>query len=93
MIKHIITRPIPLAIIVILIYSLEELAYSISQHYNLLFLTLVLYIISNIWWIIDMIIKYRRNEAGKCIFNLILIILPLLYWTYISYLGLFMYND
>lgn len=85
MIKHIISRLIPLVVFVLILLNFTKLA-SILEVHSLLYIIITIYAIANIWWIIDMIIKYRRNEAGKCIFNLILIIIPILYWKYEGYL-------
>lgn len=64
-----------------------------SQGYLLLFISLIIYVVSFIWWVVDAIIKYYKNEPEKFVFNVILIVLPLVYWGYINYLGLYLYND
>lgn len=93
MIKHIITRLIPFLIIVFIIYNFDELVRETSQGYLLLFISLIIYVVSLIWWVVDAIIKYYKNEPEKFVFNVILIVLPLVYWGYINYLGLYLYND
>lgn len=77
MIKHIIMRLIPFLIIVFIIYNFDELVRETSQGYLLLFISLIIYVVSLIWWVVDAIIKYYNNEPEKFVFNVILIVLPL----------------
>lgn len=83
MTKHIITRLIPIFIL-LAVYNFQT--NSTAQAYLLVFVILISYVMSAIWWSIDAVIKYSKKEMEKTLFNLVLIILPIVYFIVSQFL-------